>query len=345
VAFVKVGDNVGNVDSVVWSFEVDTTEPVTPVLLSPDDSSWFNETVIAFEWGAVAKLTPVKYVVAGLEASTRLMHFKVKASPMRYVFQADTSASFGSPMIVDTTVLTVDTLNFSSDKYYWRVCGLDSAGNAGQFSAPFWFAVDTTDPVIDSTTVWDDTTNFWGPFEVNAKASDNSSLQNLVMFHRTSVDTGWVADTMVFIGGDWYMDSIPAQTPQDSIIIDYYLSAEDIAGNSSRDPDTGWYSFVAYLKIAAEELPLIPEQSVLFTPVPNPFLTSSVIRYGIAEKTSVVMKLCDISGRVVKILHSGSQEPGYHKTRVDCRELAEGIYFVRFEAGDFKATKKLLLVR
>jgi parallel beta-helix repeat protein/predicted outer membrane repeat protein len=104
VAFVKVGDNVGNVDSATWSFEVDTTEPVSPVLLSPDDSIWFNDTTIAFEWGTVAKLAPVKYVATSYKASTRLMHFKVKASSMRYVFQADTSASFGSPMIVDTTV-------------------------------------------------------------------------------------------------------------------------------------------------------------------------------------------------------------------------------------------------
>jgi hypothetical protein len=47
----------------------------------------------------------------------------------------------------------------------------------------------------------------------------------------------------------------------------------------------------------------------------------------------------------VATLVDGSEEAGYHEVRFDAGGLASGIYFYRLMAGDYVATKKLVVLR
>jgi hypothetical protein len=47
----------------------------------------------------------------------------------------------------------------------------------------------------------------------------------------------------------------------------------------------------------------------------------------------------------VSLLVRGEQEAGYHEVKFDAAGLSSGVYFCRLRAGDFVATKKLLLIR
>jgi hypothetical protein len=355
-ATVHVWDNAGNPDSISWTFEIDANAPAMPALVQPIAGVWQDSLSVYFEWTGVTK-SAKRSVGQGFSLANAGKSYSnerndlgdPKNTTIYYVIQADTTAAFAAPVLTDTTGNTDYEITLFESGFYWKVMAYDSAGNQGQWTLADSFGVDTTDPVIDSTTAWDDTTNFWGPFEVETNASDNFSFHNPVMFHRTSVDTEWVADTMVSIGNGWHVDSIPAQTPRDSIIIDYYLSLEDIAGNNSRDPGAGWYSFIARVKpyIEREEM-VAPVAFSLSQNRPNPFSGLTEIKYGIPKETDVEIAIYSISGQKIATLLNEHRKPGYYTVIWDgrdgsARQVTSGVYFYRLRAGDHVTTRKMYL--
>lgn len=83
---------------------------------------------------------------------------------------------------------------------------------------------------------------------------------------------------------------------------------------------------------------------------PNPFNSFAVIRYSLSKPTRTTLKIHDMSGRVVKTLVNDLQNSGYYRVRWNLkddreRKIANGVYFYRIEAGNFIATKKMLLIR
>ncbi|MCK4353126.1 T9SS type A sorting domain-containing protein [candidate division WOR-3 bacterium] len=83
----------------------------------------------------------------------------------------------------------------------------------------------------------------------------------------------------------------------------------------------------------------------LFQNYPNPFVKSTSIKYQLPVKSKVSLKIYNVAGRLVKTLVNEKKGPGYYATNWDAKEFSSGIYFVRFTAGDYKTTKKLILMR
>ncbi len=72
------------------------------------------------------------------------------ADTYEYQVQVDTSDSFPSPIInVGGTVNTYYQIlsSLSDDVYFWRVRGVDLAGNVGDWSAIRSFTIDTLGPI------------------------------------------------------------------------------------------------------------------------------------------------------------------------------------------------------
>ena len=64
----------------------------------------------------------------------------------------------------------------------------------------------------------------------------------------------------------------------------------------------------------------------------------------------VKLAVYDLTGRRVVLLADGRREAGRYTVAWDGRDssgrtMPSGLYLVRIEAGDFKQTKKLLLVK
>jgi len=78
---------------------------------------------------------------------------------------------------------------------------------------------------------------------------------------------------------------------------------------------------------------------------PNPFRTETVISYRLAVIGKVSLKIYDKWGRLVKTLVDGEVSAGHHRVVFDGSELPSGIYSARLQAGTYKATKKLLLIK
>ncbi len=84
---------------------------------------------------------------------------------------------------------------------------------------------------------------------------------------------------------------------------------------------------------------------------PNPCFRNALIKYGLSEKTNITLELYNISGKLVKNLYSGTQKKGEHTININnvgthySMSLPNGIYFIKFETGNFKETKKLTIIR
>lgn len=84
---------------------------------------------------------------------------------------------------------------------------------------------------------------------------------------------------------------------------------------------------------------------------PNPFRNSATIGYSIAQSDFVTIRVFDAAGRMVKTLVDEFVGiPGKHAVTWDGRsdsgsQLPAGVYFYQMNAGDFKAMRKMILVR
>lgn len=84
---------------------------------------------------------------------------------------------------------------------------------------------------------------------------------------------------------------------------------------------------------------------------PNPFGQSTTLAYTLEDDREVRIEIYDVLGRRVRTLVRGEkQEAGLHEAEWRGRTqfgkpAGSGVYFYRIEAGDFTATKKMVLVR
>jgi len=78
---------------------------------------------------------------------------------------------------------------------------------------------------------------------------------------------------------------------------------------------------------------------------PNPCFSVTNIQYSLDRKASVSLKLYDSLGRLVRILLDDERPAGSHVIRWNSERIAAGVYFLRLETHNCKATKKLVLLK
>ena len=94
-------------------------------------------------------------------------------------------------------------------------------------------------------------------------------------------------------------------------------------------------------------------QTALFANYPNPFNPETWIPYQLAQPTEVVLTIHTTTGSIVRTLPLGQQSAGVYKTpnraaHFDGKNqfgepVTSGIYFYTLTAGDFTATRKMLI--
>ena len=95
---------------------------------------------------------------------------------------------------------------------------------------------------------------------------------------------------------------------------------------------------------------LMPNSFSLFSPYPNPFNPTTRIRYSISNAIDTKIVIFNVNGQTVKILLSKRQQPGYYDIKWDGRDekghdLPTGVYFIKFAAGTYIETQKVVLLK
>ncbi len=89
----------------------------------------------------------------------------------------------------------------------------------------------------------------------------------------------------------------------------------------------------------------LPARFELFQNYPNPFGLTTTISYALPTPGAVRLAIHNVLGQEVALLVDGEQPAGRHEVALDGRSLAAGVYFYTMEAGSFRQSGKMLVVR
>ena len=183
------------------------------------------------------------------------------------------------------------------------------------------------------TREWEDTLTFQNPFSI-VQVSD---IELLTSTGTASVD-GWsrINDRSIKLWGEiedgWFLRGrmwVVVQT--------FYFN--DVDTPASTD--------------AAKAPPVLPAETSLLPNYPNPFNPETWIPYQLAKPVDVSVSIYAADGKLVRTLILGHKQAGIYQSKSraaywDGRNqqgepVASGIYFYTLTAGDFTATKKMLI--
>ena len=98
---------------------------------------------------------------------------------------------------------------------------------------------------------------------------------------------------------------------------------------------------------------LLPKETALLANYPNPFNPETWLPYTLAKPTEVTLHIYAVNGALVRVLALGHQSAGKYQSRSraaywDGRNslgeaVASGVYFYTLTAGDFTATRRMLI--
>jgi hypothetical protein len=154
----------------------------------------------------------------------------------------------------------------------------------------------------------------------------------------TATLIGYTVDTMKDIAGHVY---------------DYYhVTATDFSGNEGEETSVG----NTYAGVPDPGVPVNPDPDgrpasfALRQNHPNPFDANTVIGFDVPEARRVSLTVFGAQGRVIEVLTDREYGPGRHAVVWDGTDkngnmVATGIYFVRMQAADFEAMKRVILLR
>jgi hypothetical protein len=77
---------------------------------------------------------------------------------------------------------------------------------------------------------------------------------------------------------------------------------------------------------------------------PNPFKEETVIGFNLAEASETILTINDVTGRVLKVF-KGDFAKGANQVSIDSKELpAAGVLYYTLTAGEYTATKKMVII-
>ena len=98
---------------------------------------------------------------------------------------------------------------------------------------------------------------------------------------------------------------------------------------------------------------LTPKETVLLSNYPNPFNPETWIPYQLAAAANVTLRIYSTDGTLIRTLALGHQSAGIYQNRSRAvywdgnnelgEPVASSIYFYTLTAGDFTATRKMLI--
>jgi len=97
--------------------------------------------------------------------------------------------------------------------------------------------------------------------------------------------------------------------------------------------------------VSATPMAHVPTAFALHQNYPNPFNPVTEIKYDVPKNSHVTLKVYNVLGAEVATLVDGDQKANFYTVSWDAKDLASGVYFCTLTAGDFKAVKKMVLLK
>ena len=173
---------------------------------------------------------------------------------------------------------------------------------------------------------------------------------------RTDVNGDGVVDAadLVLVADHLGEKTAPAAPSNIALVQGFTPEMLERALNILRAADSGSLAFRRGVANLESLLALfVPEKTVLLHNYPNPFNPETWLPYQLAEAADVTFHIYAVNGTLVRTLVLGHQPAGIYQYRTraaywdgknDAGEsVASGVYFYTLTAGDFTATRKMLI--
>ena len=159
-----------------------------------------------------------------------------------------------------------------------------------------------------------------------------------------------IATTSLAPGVDgWQSNTLNSQTIQN------WIDMAHAADDGSEAFQLGIANLKHLLNLWQADLHFLPDKTELLTNYPNPFNPETWIPYWLAEDAFVTLTIYNSSGGVVRTLDVGHQRAAIYESRSKAaywdgrnnlgESVASGLYFYTLTAGDFSATRKMLILK
>lgn len=195
-------------------------------------------------------------------------------------------------------------------------------------------------------------TSDWVNFRVYIPESQIESIQDLGVYHRHGAD--WESDDHVWEENTVSTDDLEAGTwvtlsdrLADSFNADNLLvMGLVLRQNSESATPSIFVDNITYSDDEPTREPSTPSEIALRSNYPNPFASTTQIPFELDEPVDVTIELFDILGRRVRVLVDARRyEAGSYTLPFEATRLSSGVYIYRMQAGDFRETRKLSVVK
>ncbi len=256
-----------------------------------------------------------------------------------YQLQVSSDSMFASNVLVNDASLldTVKTiLNMRGEQqYFWRV-GASNAGGTSSFSAKRFFT--TGFPAIPVIAY---PTNLMTsvPLQISLKWNKNK----IATSYHVQLSSSFAFDSAFILAEGITSDTmLAAPTLQPNTIYFWRMTASNAIGTS------GWseiWKFKTTTSLYASLSSNTPSEFQLQQNYPNPFNPTTVISYQLPVTNHVSLRVYDVLGRETATLVDEQQPAGFYNYQlsISSYHLSSGVYFYRLQAGNFTATRKMIV--
>jgi hypothetical protein len=193
----------------------------------------------------------------------------------------------------------------------------------------------------------------YGPYTVRAVITDFSGVDYATLYYQMS-GKSWPSVAMTRAAADTFIAQIPAQIVMegDTAVMSYMINTGDHAtsiNNNSNAISSNTRTF--NLRNLTTGVggnpadPTLPKAFALQAAYPNPSRGQTTIKYQLPRASNVQLQVYNIAGQLVQTIDEGQRPAGYHQVRLNGNAMSNGIYFYRLQAGEFSATRKMIVLR
>jgi hypothetical protein len=146
-------------------------------------------------------------------------------------------------------------------------------------------------------------------------------------------------EVMTYIGDELEITAIDKGNQFTITPVTYTLTTQDIS---------------AYVLVMPLHLSL-PKKSTLLPNYPNPFNPETWIPFKLAHDTPVTISIYDTKGQLIHSISLGTKQAGIHTTKDKAvywdgrdslgQKVSSGLYYYTLQAGDFTATRKMMILK
>ena len=282
------------------------------------------------------------------------------------IIQENTSEKYGGGLMIFTAVASVTDVTVSGNNCYTddsfgggiiinnsevALTNVSVTDNTASFGGGM--SVGNSDVTLTHVTISGNTATTSGggflstPFSNNTLTNSiiwNNSPESIYAFATTTIS---YSDIQGGWGGEGNIDADPLFCNPDSS--DFTL-AENSPCVGTGESGVNMGAFGVGCEALSTDKDVIPLKYLLHQNYPNPFNPVTTLRYDLPEDALVNITIYDMMGRQISTLVSSLQSAGYKSiqwngTNDAGQPVSAGLYMYTIQTGDFKQTKKMVLLK